>query len=237
MTVDEIIALSDCYDVSAGQTQTIQTYELEVGPPVLRAVPTESKGSTRDNFPPSVVEVLKTWLMGHFDDPYPTAQEKEHLALETGITYEQVQHWFINARMRIWRPMLKGKVKSQRSCKTKKKSRISKTQDLKNNGKIEQTDQSLGTMIATLLDQQPDRDKDHYQQYNETLQNWPSRKRNIQEEKNKTKKRKKTKITNKNNPCSLESNDATHDTPIVNLISSLFSINQVLSTHITSGTL
>jgi len=65
----------------------------------------------RENFPADVIRLLKQWLDDHFDDPYPSAEVKMDLATRTNLTYEQVQHWFVNARMRIWRPEIKKMTK------------------------------------------------------------------------------------------------------------------------------
>jgi len=49
---------------------------------------------------------LEAWLLGHLDDPFPTVEEKTRLSEESGLSYDQVQHWFINARGRKLRPLL-----------------------------------------------------------------------------------------------------------------------------------
>jgi hypothetical protein len=67
----------------------------------------------RENFPADVIRLLKKWLLENFKDPYPSAEVKMALAEQTNLTYEQVQHWFVNARMRIWRPLLKKRMESQ----------------------------------------------------------------------------------------------------------------------------
>jgi hypothetical protein len=51
--------------------------------------------------------VLKRWLAAHMDDPYPNSDRKAALAAESGLSYDQVQHWLINARMRKWRPLIR----------------------------------------------------------------------------------------------------------------------------------
>jgi hypothetical protein len=43
------------------------------------------------------VEVLRGWLIDHWDEPYPNARHKEKLAAKTGLKYDQVQHWFVIA--------------------------------------------------------------------------------------------------------------------------------------------
>jgi hypothetical protein len=59
------------------------------------------------NLPKNAVETLKDWLFGHFLHPYPTDEEKAVLASSTKLNLTQVNNWFINARRRIWRPIIK----------------------------------------------------------------------------------------------------------------------------------
>ncbi|EOY17983.1 hypothetical protein QUC31_006669 [Theobroma cacao] len=56
--------------------------------------------------PDQAVAVLKTWLFEHFLHPYPTDSEKLMLARQTGLSRTQVSNWFINARVRLWKPMV-----------------------------------------------------------------------------------------------------------------------------------
>ncbi|KAI3716545.1 hypothetical protein L1987_67493 [Smallanthus sonchifolius] len=49
--------------------------------------------------PERAVSVLKAWL-------YPSDADKHMLATQTGLTRNQVSNWFINARVRIWKPMV-----------------------------------------------------------------------------------------------------------------------------------
>ncbi|GMH39463.1 hypothetical protein BSKO_07361 [Bryopsis sp. KO-2023] len=50
--------------------------------------------------------VLREWLFQHFDRPYPSDRDKKLLAAVTSMTRTQVSNWFINARVRIWQPMV-----------------------------------------------------------------------------------------------------------------------------------
>ncbi len=45
--------------------------------------------------------MLKDYLLAHFEDPYPTSEEKQRLAEETGLTVGQVNNWFVNTRERL----------------------------------------------------------------------------------------------------------------------------------------
>ncbi|KAG2308378.1 hypothetical protein Bca52824_028126 [Brassica carinata] len=56
--------------------------------------------------PETAVSVLRTWLFNHFLHPYPRDLDKEMLAKQTGLTKSQVSNWFINARVRVWKPMV-----------------------------------------------------------------------------------------------------------------------------------
>ncbi len=57
--------------------------------------------------PQTSVQKLKAWFFEHLDHPYPSAEEKETLARETGLTYLQVSNWFTNTRKRVWAPSMK----------------------------------------------------------------------------------------------------------------------------------
>ncbi|KAG4198320.1 hypothetical protein ERO13_A05G078000v2 [Gossypium hirsutum] len=56
--------------------------------------------------PERAVCVLRAWLFEHFLHPYPKDSDKHMLAKQTGLTRSQVSNWFINARVRLWKPMV-----------------------------------------------------------------------------------------------------------------------------------
>ncbi|XP_045805525.1 BEL1-like homeodomain protein 7 [Trifolium pratense] len=56
--------------------------------------------------PENSVSILRAWLFEHFLNPYPKDSEKIMLARQTGLTRNQVANWFINARVRLWKPMV-----------------------------------------------------------------------------------------------------------------------------------
>lgn len=56
--------------------------------------------------PERSVSVLRAWLFDHFLHPYPKDTDKIMLAKQTGLTRSQVSNWFINARVRLWKPMV-----------------------------------------------------------------------------------------------------------------------------------
>lgn len=53
------------------------------------------------SLPKEATRILKQWLVEHYNDPYPNAEEKLALAKFSGLTSNQVKTWFANARRRI----------------------------------------------------------------------------------------------------------------------------------------
>ncbi|MQL84505.1 hypothetical protein Taro_017012 [Colocasia esculenta] len=56
--------------------------------------------------PEKSVAVLRAWMFQNFLHPYPKDSEKQLLAMKSGLTRSQVSNWFINARVRLWKPMI-----------------------------------------------------------------------------------------------------------------------------------
>ncbi|OIW11099.1 hypothetical protein TanjilG_22906 [Lupinus angustifolius] len=56
--------------------------------------------------PQRSVSLLRAWLFEHFLHPYPSDIDKHILARQTGLSRSQVSNWFINARVRLWKPMV-----------------------------------------------------------------------------------------------------------------------------------
>ncbi|KAL5713353.1 hypothetical protein ACHQM5_015437 [Ranunculus cassubicifolius] len=63
--------------------------------------------------PETSVTVLRAWLFEHFLHPYPKDADKIVLARQTGLTRGQVSNWFINARVRLWKPMIEDMYKEE----------------------------------------------------------------------------------------------------------------------------
>ncbi|KAK8562976.1 hypothetical protein V6N12_011039 [Hibiscus sabdariffa] len=63
--------------------------------------------------PGNSVSILRAWLFEHFLNPYPKDSEKIMLARQTGLTRSQVSNWFINARVRLWKPMVEEMYKEE----------------------------------------------------------------------------------------------------------------------------
>jgi len=66
------------------------------------------RSKKRGNLPKHATNILKTWLFSNFLHPYPSEAEKLELSHQTQLTITQINNWFINARVRTWRPMLES---------------------------------------------------------------------------------------------------------------------------------
>ena len=56
-------------------------------------------------FPVKTIEVLQSWIDRHSVQEYPSKQEKQQLAEESGLSVKQVSTWFSNARNRHANPL------------------------------------------------------------------------------------------------------------------------------------
>ncbi|KAG2303331.1 hypothetical protein Bca4012_062101 [Brassica carinata] len=63
--------------------------------------------------PENSVSALRAWLFEHFLHPYPKESAKMMLAEQTGLSKNQVANWFINARVRLWKPMIEDIYKEE----------------------------------------------------------------------------------------------------------------------------
>jgi hypothetical protein len=59
-----------------------------------------SRCNKRVKIPDSKRQVLKTWLLEHLSDPYPSRAEKESLAIQSGLAFKQVSDFMGNWRKR-----------------------------------------------------------------------------------------------------------------------------------------
>lgn len=85
--------------------------------------------------PERAVSVLRGWLFEHFLHPYPTDTDKLMLAKQTGLSRNQVSNWFINARVRLWKPMVEEihMLESQQSPKESQRDEHSRNNLSENN--------------------------------------------------------------------------------------------------------
>ncbi|KAI3798315.1 hypothetical protein L1987_33586 [Smallanthus sonchifolius] len=87
--------------------------------------------------PERSVSVLRAWLFEHFLHPYPKDSDKHMLAKQTGLTRSQVSNWFINARVRLWKPMVEEmyleEVKEHEQNNRSEENRVSKSEQSEDN--------------------------------------------------------------------------------------------------------
>ena len=77
-------------------------------PEVPKAEKTEKAKPSPAQLPPHAVERMRAWFYSHVHKPYPGDKDKQALMAELGITHTQVSNWFINARVRLWAPLIKA---------------------------------------------------------------------------------------------------------------------------------
>eukprot|EP00817_Percolomonadidae_sp_ATCC50343_P001659 CAMPEP_0117422812 /NCGR_PEP_ID=MMETSP0758-20121206/3581_1 /TAXON_ID=63605 /ORGANISM="Percolomonas cosmopolitus, Strain AE-1 (ATCC 50343)" /LENGTH=280 /DNA_ID=CAMNT_0005205665 /DNA_START=51 /DNA_END=893 /DNA_ORIENTATION=- len=58
------------------------------------------------SLPSASTKTLKTWFINNVSNPYPNEDQKQQLSNETGLTITQINNWFINKRVRLWKPLV-----------------------------------------------------------------------------------------------------------------------------------
>ncbi|RUS84679.1 hypothetical protein EGW08_007549 [Elysia chlorotica] len=87
-----------------GQFRPMKDHQDIMGETVLAAGAgqqgkTESK--KHPSLPKEAVAMMMEWLRNHKDNPYPNDDEKAMLIKQTGLSINQINYWFTNARRRI----------------------------------------------------------------------------------------------------------------------------------------
>uniref|UniRef100_A0A0A0KL26 Homeobox domain-containing protein n=1 Tax=Cucumis sativus TaxID=3659 RepID=A0A0A0KL26_CUCSA len=83
--------------------------------------------------PERSVNILRAWLFEHFLHPYPSDADKLLLARQTGLSRNQVSNWFINARVRLWKPMVEEMYQLEGKVDTDQQSQEDTPQNNNNN--------------------------------------------------------------------------------------------------------
>ncbi|KAL4292000.1 hypothetical protein GQ457_14G003820 [Hibiscus cannabinus] len=96
--------------------------------------------------PERSVNILRAWLFQHFLHPYPSDSDKHLLARQTGLSRNQVSNWFINARVRLWKPMVEEMYQQEKE-EGDNKERERNPNNSSNNA---QTSPPLSTAAATV---------------------------------------------------------------------------------------
>ena len=63
-------------------------------------------GNTYSYLDVYTLEYLKSWLILHIEDPYPTEAQKARIIKDTGIGKSVLYNWFVSTRTRKWKPAL-----------------------------------------------------------------------------------------------------------------------------------
>ncbi|KAK7016138.1 homeobox KN domain-containing protein [Favolaschia claudopus] len=93
-----------------GLTTAVQLYPQGSSQDAKRSGPPNRQQRKGGKFPKATTEFLKAWLRRHFDNPYPSEEQKKGLSHATGLSISQISNWMINARRRI--PSLADKRRS-----------------------------------------------------------------------------------------------------------------------------
>ncbi|KAL8564686.1 hypothetical protein ACOMHN_004179 [Nucella lapillus] len=72
----------------------------EAGDVVYGGTP-KQESKKHPSLPKEAVSCMLSWLKAHKDNPYPSDEEKTLLIKQTGLTINQINYWFTNARRRI----------------------------------------------------------------------------------------------------------------------------------------
>uniref|UniRef100_A0A1J3DFZ1 BEL1-like homeodomain protein 1 n=1 Tax=Noccaea caerulescens TaxID=107243 RepID=A0A1J3DFZ1_NOCCA len=95
--------------------------------------PSNNAWRPQRGLPERAVSVLRAWLFEHFLHPYPKDSDKHMLAKQTGLTRSQVSNWFINARVRLWKPMVEEMYMEEMKEQGKNMGSMEKTPNLDQN--------------------------------------------------------------------------------------------------------
>jgi len=89
----------------------------------LQSPSSEKKLKNPKSLPKEATDILKSWIMEHWENPYPDESTKQLLVDQTGLSRSQVVNWFINARRRLIKPM-KPELEKRKAEKLQKRTRV-----------------------------------------------------------------------------------------------------------------
>lgn len=99
-----------------GQEEEVEEILLNAGitPPVKKDMPVNKKNGIKKKnmLADNVKEYLKEWMMhpDHCEHPYPTPAEKATIMADTGMSFTELNNWFVNNRKRFWKNEVKPKI-------------------------------------------------------------------------------------------------------------------------------
>ncbi|CAH8367963.1 unnamed protein product [Eruca vesicaria subsp. sativa] len=110
--------------------------------------------------PERSVNILRAWLFEHFLNPYPSDADKHLLARQTGLSRNQVSNWFINARVRLWKPMVEemyqqeAKEREEEELEENQKEDYQQTNNSSSNNDTKPNESNF-TLVQTITAQTP----------------------------------------------------------------------------------
>lgn len=107
--------------------------------------------------PERSVSILRAWLFEHFLHPYPSDVDKHILARQTGLTRSQVSNWFINARVRLWKPMVEQMYLEE--TKEEQEKNMGPSSDAPDDDHHHHQSNEVGGLIQPSSDQKPTPDQ------------------------------------------------------------------------------
>ncbi|XP_022741502.1 BEL1-like homeodomain protein 2 [Durio zibethinus] len=99
--------------------------------------------------PERSVNILRAWLFEHFLHPYPSDADKHLLARQTGLSRNQVSNWFINARVRLWKPMVEEMYQQEAKEEEEDNKERERNPNNSNNGQTSTPSTTPGAAAAT----------------------------------------------------------------------------------------
>ncbi|CAF0722249.1 unnamed protein product [Brachionus calyciflorus] len=96
----ELPEIYSSYAVSNAALDTIPNGDSCYETPMRTKSSKACRNSRKQLLPDIAVDIMNDWFEDHFNNPYPTLEEKEKMAKQAGITVKQVNAWFSNRRNR-----------------------------------------------------------------------------------------------------------------------------------------
>ncbi|GAB1598168.1 uncharacterized protein DDB_G0283357-like [Argonauta hians] len=113
----------------------------------------KSESKKHPSLPKEAVAIMLEWLRNHKDNPYPNDDEKAMLIKQTGLTINQINYWFTNARRRILPKWAQAQAQAQAQARS---STPTNTQHSVQTGQQQQHQPQTDLMSTTAKQQPPD---------------------------------------------------------------------------------
>nr|KYP58762.1 Homeobox protein ATH1 [Cajanus cajan] len=120
--INYILAMGSTFDNSCSEENewSVETSFLQKQWALQQLKRKDQLWRPQRGLPERSVSVLRAWMFQNFLHPYPKDAEKHLLAVKSGLTRSQVSNWFINARVRLWKPMIEemyAEMNKRKACR------------------------------------------------------------------------------------------------------------------------